>query len=148
MGRFMEAHSEFADLPEAEQPQHVGLESSDCVLWMVDYSYQHFDAIKLLICHAQGTAYEHFVHNMVEIEVEATYRYLDALRRLGRTVPELDPTLSHIIASGMFGGIFEIVVRDMPYERARRNVQQLQGFYLAGWQKMMGIDPISFFSYG
>lgn len=138
MGRFMEAQSDFAGLPDAEQPQHVGRESSDCMLWMVDYIYQHFDAVKLLICHAQGTAYEHFIHNMVEIEVEATYRYLDVLRQLGRPVPELDTQLSHIIASGMFNGIFEIVVHDMPYERARRNVQQLQEFYLAGWQQMMG----------
>lgn len=138
MGRFMEAQSEFADLPENQQPEHVGRESSDCVLWMVDYIYQHFDAFKLLICHAQGTAYERFVHHMVEIEVEATYRYLDVLRRLGRPVPELDPQLGHIIASGLFNGIFEIVVHDMPHERARRNVQQLQEFYLAGWQKMMG----------
>lgn len=138
MGRFMEAHSDFAALPDAEQPQHVGRESSDCMLWMVDYIYQHFDAVKLLICHAQGTAYEHFIHNMVEIEVDATYRYLDVLRQLGRPVPELDTQLSHIIASGMFNGIFEIVVHDMPYERARRNVQQLQEFYLAGWQQMMG----------
>lgn len=138
MGRFMEAQSEFAQLPEPQQPQHVGRESSDCVLWMVDYIYQHFDAVKLLICHAQGTAYEHFVHNMVEIEVESTYRYLEVLGRLGRPAPELDPQLGHIIASGLFNGIFEIVVHDMPYERARRNVQQLQEFYLAGWQKMMG----------
>ena len=134
----MEAHSEFADLPEARQPEHVGQESSDCVMWMVDYVYQNFDAFKLLICHAQGTAYEHFVHRMVEIEVEATERYMEVLRRLGRPVPKLDPQLCHIIASGLFNGIFEIVVHDMPYERARRNVQQLQEFYLAGWQKMMG----------
>ena len=107
-------------------------------MWMVDYVYQNFDAFKLLICHAQGTAYEHFVHRMVEIEVEATERYMEVLRRLGRPVPKLDPQLCHIIASGLFNGIFEIVVHDMPYERARRNVQQLQEFYLAGWQKMMG----------
>lgn len=138
MGRFMAAQSEFAQLPEPEQPGHVGRESSDCVLWMVDYVYRNFDAFKLLICHAQGTAYERFVHNMVEIEVEATYRYMEVLRRLGRPAPELDRQLCHIIASGLFNGIFEIVVHDMPYEQARRNVGLLQTFYLAGWQKMMG----------
>ena len=138
MGRFMEAQGEFADLPEAEQPDHVGRESRDCVMWMVDYVYRNFNAFKLLICHAQGTAYEHFVHNMVEIEVESTLRFMEVLRRLGRRVPELDRQLCHIIASGLFNGIFEIVVHDMSCEKARRSVQQLQAFYLAGWQKMMG----------
>lgn len=138
MGRFMQAQTEFAELPEEEQPAHVGKESSECVEWVVDYIYQHFDAFKLLICHAKGTSYENFIHNMVEIEVEATERFMESLRRQGVAVPVLDTQLCHIIASGMFNGLFEIVVHDMVYERAKRNVRQLQAFYLAGWQKMMG----------
>ena len=35
MGRFMEAQTSFAELPEQEQPEHMGLESSQCVHWMV-----------------------------------------------------------------------------------------------------------------
>ena len=94
--------------------------------------------MKLLLCRAEGTSYEHFVHNMVEVEVEYTLQYLEVLRRLGREVPELDQSLCHIIASGMFNGIFEIVVHDMPYEQALRNVEQLRTFYTAGWSKLMG----------
>ena len=138
MGRFMQAQTEFAELPEEEQPEHVGRESAACMMWLVDYIYQHFNAFKLLICHAQGTSYENFVHNMVEIEVEATERYMAVLRSLGRNVPELDPQRSHIIASGMFNAVFEIVVHNMDYERSRRNIRQLQAFYLAGWHEMMG----------
>ena len=37
MGRFMEAQTSFAELPEEQQPEHMGIESSDCVHWMVDY---------------------------------------------------------------------------------------------------------------
>lgn len=138
MGRFMQAQGEFSDLPEDQQPKHVGKESSDCVMEMVDYIYHHFDAFKLLIFRAQGTAYEHFLHHMVEVEVESTQRYMEVLRRMGRPVPQLDPQLLHIIASGLFNGIFEIVAHDMPFERARHNVEQLQGFYLAGWRSMIG----------
>ena len=52
--------------------------------------------------------------NMVEVEVESTLRYMEVLRHLGRDVPELSRSLCHIIASGMFSGLFEIVVHDMP----------------------------------
>ena len=38
MGRFMEAQTAFAEMPEKEQPEHMGLESSQCVHWMVDYT--------------------------------------------------------------------------------------------------------------
>ena len=98
MGKFMEAQTSFAELPEEQ----------------------------------------HFVHNMVEVEVEYTLQYMEVLRRLGRDIPELSRSLCHIIASGMMSGIFEIVVHDMPREQALRDVDQLRDFYTAGWLKLMG----------
>ena len=139
MGIFMGAQTAFAEMPEAEQPSHVGVESSECVKEMLDYVYQHLEPFKLLVCKAQGTSYENFIHNMVEIEVEATQRFMEVLRRQGREIPDLDDQLCHIIASGMFHGIFEVVVHDMPYDRAKCYVQQLQDFFLAGWHSMMGV---------
>lgn len=138
MGKFMEAQTTFAELPEEQQPDHMGLESSQCVHWMVDYICDHREAVKLLLCKAEGTSYEHFVHNMVEVEVEYTLQYMEVLRRLGRDIPMLDKSLCHIIASGMMSGIFEIVVHDMPREQALRDVGQLRDFYTAGWLKLMG----------
>ena len=122
MGRFMEAQTGFAELPEEEQPQHMGEASGDYVNWMVDYICDHREPVKLLLCRAEGTSYEHFIHNMVEIEVEYTLKYMDVLRRSGREVPELKKSLCHIIASGMFSGLFEIAVHDMPREQALRDI--------------------------
>ena len=138
MGQFMKAQTSFAELPEQEQPDHMGLGSSQCVHWMVDYICDHREPVKLLLCKAEGTSYEHFVHNMVEVEVEYTLHYIEVLRRLGYAYPELDEQLCHIIASGMFNGTFEIVIHDMPKERAMRYVDQLRDFYTAGWLKLIG----------
>ena len=138
MGRFMEAQTSFADLAEEEQPKHMGEASGDYVDWMVDYICQHREPVKLLLCRAEGTPYEHFAHNMVEIEVESTLKYMEVLRRLGKDIPDLSPSLCHIIASGMFNGLFEIVVHDMPREQARLYVAQFRAFYTAGWLKLMG----------
>ena len=138
MGRFMEAQTSFADLAEEEQPKHMGEASGDYVDWMVDYICQHREPVKLLLCRAEGTSYEHFAHNMVEIEVEYTLKYMEVLRRLGKDIPDLSRSLCHIIASGMFNGLFEIVVHDMPREQARLYVAQFRAFYTAGWLKLMG----------
>ena len=138
MGRYMEAQTAFAELPEEQQPDHMGKASSDCIHWMVDYICAHREAVKLLLCRAEGTSYEHFVHNMVEVEVEYTLQYLQVLRRLGRDIPALDKSLCHIIASGMFNGVFEIVIHDMPRDQALRDVDQLRDFYTAGWLKLIG----------
>ena len=143
MGRFMEAQTNFAGLPGEEQVVRMGEESGDYVKWMVDYICQHREPVKLLLCRAEGTGYEHFVHNMVEVEVESTLRYMEVLRRLGRNVPELSQSLCHIIASGMFSGLFEIVVHDMPREQAQRDVEQFRQFYTGGWLKLMGDSSAS-----
>ena len=76
MGKFMEAQTTFAELPEKEQPEHMGIESSQCLNWMVEYICAHRQPVKLLLCKAEGTSYEHFVHNMVEQEGEYTIRYM------------------------------------------------------------------------
>ena len=138
MGRFMEAQTSFAELPEEQQPSHMGVESRNYLDWMVDYICQHREPVKLLLTRSEGTSYEHFVHNMVEVEVEYTLQYMEVLRRLGKDIPVLDKSLCHIIASGMMSGIFEIVVHDMPREQALRDVDQLRDFYTAGWLKLMG----------
>ena len=138
MGRFMEAQTGFAELPEEEQPKHMGEASGDYVDWMVDYICQHREPVNLLLCRAEGTSYQHFVHNMVEIEVEYTLKYMDVLRHLGKDIPDLAPSLCHIIASGMFNGLFEIVVHDMPREQAHQYISQFRTFYTAGWLQLMG----------
>ena len=138
MSRFMEAQTTFAELPKEEQPQHMGVESRDYVAWMVDYICRHREPVKLLLCCAEGTSYENFIHDMVKVEVESTLRYMEVLRRMGRDIPQMSRSLCHIIASGMFNAIFEVVIHDMPYEQALRDVEQLQAFYTAGWSKLMG----------
>lgn len=106
--------------------------------WLIDYIYDHYEPFKLLICCGSGTSYEKFVHNMVEIEVEYTFRYIDVLKSLVWDVPEIDKELCHMIASGMFDGMFEVLRHDMPRDRAKRFIAQLQEFYTAGWLKIMG----------
>ena len=133
MGKFMEAQISFAELPEEQQLEHMGVESGTYPDWMG----QHRKQVKLLLTRAEGTSYERFVHNMVEVEVEYTLQYMGVLRHLGKDIPVLDKSLCHIIASGMMGGIFEIVVHDMPREQALRDVDQLRDFYTAGWLKLM-----------
>lgn len=137
MGKFMEAQISFAELPEEEQPEHMGTGSGAYIQWLVDYICLHREPVKLLLCGAEGTGYEHFVHHMVEVEVESTLKYMEVLRRLGRDIPKLNRSLCHIIASGMFNGIFEVVIHDIPRDQAQRDVEQLRAFYTAGWLKLM-----------
>lgn len=139
MGKFMQTMDEFEELPGEQQTVQMGNASGDCIAWILDYVYEHYDEFRLLICCADGTPYENFVHNMVEVEVESTYKYLEVLRAMGHRVSDIDKQLCHMVASGMFSGMFEMIVYNMSKEDAVRCVGQLRQFYTAGWEKLMGV---------
>ena len=137
--RFERAQADFAGLSPEQQSGRMGEISGNCIEWMVEYIYGHYDAFKLILCCSEGTKYEHFIHTMVEIEVDGTHRFMDVLKDMGHPVREMDSQLEHILVSGLFSGFFEIVIHDMPQENARRYVRDLREFYTAGWVKIMGL---------
>lgn len=139
MNIFMSAQEDFANLPKEIQAQHMGVESRSSMNSIIDYIYDHFDEFKLLICKSEGTSYENFVHNMVEIEVEETLDFIELLREQGKNVPHMEKAVCHMIVSGMFNGMFQLIEHDMKRENARKYVGELQDFYIAGWSKILGI---------
>ena len=136
---FTEAQRTCASLPPGEQPDGMGRISAECMTWMVDYIYEHFDEFKLLLCCAEGTKHERFLHTLVEMEVEATHRFIKVLKGLGRGVPPINRQLEHILVSGLFSAFFEPVLHDMPREKALLYTEELREFYSAGWRKILGL---------
>lgn len=131
---------DFEELPGEEQTARMLDTSADCIQQMLDYVYDHFDAFKLLITCAEGTAYADFVHQLVLREVDSTWKYMHTLESMGVEVEPLSQNLVHIIASGMFSGIFEVVIHDMPKEEAREYVSRYHRFYSAGWSELLHIQ--------
>lgn len=139
MNIFMSAQESFEELSDEEKINHIGVESRTSLNEIVDYIYEHFDEFKLIICKSEGASYENFIHNMVEIEVEETYQFIDALRSQGKHVPNIEKAVCHMIVSGMFSGIFELIEHDMKKENAKKYVSEFQDFYIAGWSKILGL---------
>lgn len=139
MSLFMEAQEDFIKLPKEVQVNHMGVESRDSLNRILDYVYAHYDEFKLILCKSEGTPYENFIHNMVEIEVEQTFAFIEVLKSTGKDVPSMEKEVCHMIVSGMFSGIFELIVHDMPKEHARKYVSEFQDFYIAGWSKILGL---------
>lgn len=104
----------------------------------IEYVYEHFDAFKLLACHAGGTSYGKFIDDMVDIETQSTIRFIEYLRDAGILKREIDDEFVHITASTHFAGMFEPIAHDMDREQALRQVRMLNEFYAAGWKKILG----------
>mgnify|MGYP002408720735 CR=1 FL=1 len=104
---------------------------------LVGYIYQHFDVFKLLLCRAKGTTYEGYVDSLIEIETQATLRFISYLRTAGIVTHDIDEELVHITVSAEFAGILEPIAHDMPKEQAIRYILILEEFYSAGWKKIL-----------
>lgn len=126
--RFSQTKDSFFELPQKRFNEN-GVELIDCIDWLIDYMYDHYDEFKILLCCADGTRYESFVHDMVEIEVNSTF---EIISQQGQSL-NVDRELCHMICSGMFGGIFELIEHDMSREKAKPFVNSIRQFNHAGW---------------
>ena len=138
MDKYNQAQRMFKKLSPQEQRADVGNISGECMDWMTEYIYQNLDAFKLILSCSEGTKYENMIHDMVEIEIEATHAFVHVLENLGPCGYKIEPYLEHMLISGFFSAYFEIVIHDIPYEKAKRYVRDLRAFYTAGWQKIIG----------
>ena len=136
--RFIKAQQEFAELPAARQPEVMSDISGICMYDILHYAYEHLEECKLILVCSEGTKFAGLIDEMVEIEVEGTHAYQEVLRKLGRPSPHIDPSLEHILITGMFHTFFELIIHEMPLKDAENYVREMRAFYTAGWMKIMG----------
>lgn len=138
MSVFKKAQTDFTLLPPDEQKKQMSEISGECMVDILEYAYKNLDEFKLILSCSEGTKYEQFIHDMVEVEVDATHKFNETLKGLGIKSKLLNPDLEHMLISGMFTAFFEMIIHDMPIEQACENLKDLRAFYTAGWQKIMG----------
>lgn len=90
---FAQAIACLEGLPREQQTTNMSRVSADYLDQMLDYIYDHCDRFKLRICSADGTLYQNFLHGLVELEVQSTYRYLAVLQSLGHPSLYIDRDL-------------------------------------------------------
>ena len=76
---------------------------------------------------------------MVRIEVEYTYKYMEATgypRKVGDTMTEM---LLHIVTTSHFEGIFEVVRHGMDREQAKQYISLLGKYHHTGFEAIF--DP-------
>lgn len=138
MNCFRKAQTDFTELPAEEQPDHLSEISGACMVEMLLYAYDHLAEFKLLLCCSEGTRFSGMIDEMVEIEIKGTHDYMAVLDSLGHPSPQIDEHLEHILITGMFNAYFELIIHEMPLEKAMVYLQEMRDFYTAGWIKIMG----------
>lgn len=130
---------EFEVLSAEEQTKHMVASSEDGIDQIVDYVYDHYDHFRLLLKCGDSGKYADFIHNMVDRETQSTLRYMETLKKAGMDVPVIGNDLLHMISTGFFSAVFQIIEHDMDRETAKNNIAQLKEFQTGGWERLLDV---------
>lgn len=138
MNGYKQTIQEFNKMSPQKQIENLGTFSYEYMHDMLLYAYDNLTEFKLLLCCSDGTRFAGMLEEMVEIEIKATHDFQEMLDAIGQPSPQIDPQLEHILITGMFNTYFELIIHEIPIERAENYLSEMWDFYCAGWYKIMG----------
>lgn len=138
IGSYMEG---YAERPADEQRMLFHDEKFDAeyqgyIRDIIEYIYDNWDVVRLLVCKSEGTKYAHFVDEIVSIDENYTLRYIETTGNDVLTSGRATTQLVHLLCSSFIHGFFEIVRHDMKKKDAETYIVQLQGFFACGWDRL------------
>ncbi len=104
----------------------------------MNYIYDHLDAFRLLICKAQGTRYESFLHDLAIEEEKTTMAMMSMLKENGRQINNVSPEEFHLLVTANVNAVFQAVEHGFAREEALRYADTLDRFFSKGWQEFFG----------
>ena len=131
---------EFEKLSASDQTRNMSDTSSNGMEQMVDYIYDHYDNFRLLLKCGDSGKFELFIHNMVEREMKSSLNYMEKMKENGVKIPIVEASLMHMIYTGFFSSVFQIIEHDIDRETAKKNVHQLKEFNTGGWERLWNIE--------
>lgn len=130
---------DFEKLSAKEQTSNMSDTSGDGMDQMIDYIYEHYDNFRLLLKCGDSGKFETFIHNMVDREMRSSLEYVKKMKEYGIEIPIVGESLMHMIYTGFFSSIFQIIEHDIDKETAKRNVHKLREFNTGGWERLWNV---------
>lgn len=130
---------DFEKLSAKEQTSNMSDTSGDGMDQMIDYIYEHYDNFRLLLKCGDSGKFETFIHNMVDREMRSSLEYVKKMKEDGIEIPIVGESLMHMIYTGFFSSIFQIIEHDIDKETAKRNVHKLRKFNTGGWERLWNV---------
>lgn len=138
MAMFREIQETFHAFDAEIQKKEVGQYSAGEMLNMVDYIYDHFDEFRLLLDASYGTRFQYFVDQIVSIEEEYTWKWIDVTGSGKELQKDMTRDLCHMVYTSFFQGIFEVVRHEMSREDAKKYTSMLCKYHHAGFLAISG----------
>lgn len=136
--RFVRIQERFHRMTPDEQAAQMPEYADGGTAELVDYMYDHLDEFRLLLDSSYGTRFHNFVDELVRIEVEYTYKYMEAVGCPERSGGTLTQMLLHIVTTSRFESIFEIIRHGLSREEAGEYIELLSRYHRTGFLEIFG----------
>lgn len=138
--RFLKIQEDFhkmaGDAQIARMPEYADGGTAE----LVDYMYEHLDEFRLLLDASYGTRFHNFVDELVRIEVEYTYKYMEIAGYPIKCGNAMTEKLLHIVTTSRFESIFEIIRHGMSREEAAEYIGLLSCYHRKGFLAVFGTE--------
>lgn len=104
---------------------------------ILTYIYDHFAEFKLLVSCSYGTPYANFIHDLSTIDAECYRNYIEATGSDALTSGRASENLLHLLSSGFYSSLLELVVHNISREDAEKDMARLRKFYTVGWEHIL-----------
>ena len=139
--RFLKIQETFHHMDRAAQAARMPEYADGGTAELVGYMYDHLDEFRLLLDASYGTRFHNFVDQLVRIEVEYTYKYMEVIGCESVKSGLVTEEFIHIIVTAYFNGMFEVVRHNMDRAAARRYVKMLNDYHMAGFSTVFDPQP-------
>ena len=136
--RFVRIQEAFCQMDHAAQAAHMAEYADGGTMELVDYMYDHLDEFRLLLDSSYGTRFHNFVDELVRIEVEYTYKYLETTGCPAHVGDAMTEKLLHIVTTSRFESIFEVIRHGMSREEAAEYIELLSRYHRTGFNAIFG----------
>lgn len=139
---FLEIQEKFHSFDKEAQCAEMGQYTSLHQMEMLDYIYDHFDVFRLLLDCAEGTQFSRFVEELVEIEVDYTYKYMEVIGCKSVKSGLVTEEFVHIVVTAYFNGMFEVVRHNMDKASAIKYVRLLNRYHMQGFSTIFNATEL------
>lgn len=133
MAWFIRIQETFHAFDQEVQREEMGRYSSNEMMKMIDYVYDHFKEFRLLLDASHGTKFHNFVDSLVSVEEEYTYKWMEVTGYQPEMGGAMTKELFHMIVTSYFEGVFEVVRHEIDREDAKKYIRMLGTYHHAGF---------------
>lgn len=106
---------------------------------ILDVMYQNQDLFYLLLFRSQGTIYENYLHNFIDLTTDTMMSFLKECKKHGYHPKDITRNEMHMLISAYTSALIQPIEHGYTKKEAEKYFQTILEFFTPGWRKVTGL---------